>query len=352
MARSTSSNKRRYVLLGSLLILGILGLLREESFIINVLDNTRFKTQESGIINVLTGNLDRGHHHPQNIFFDDDSFTELLAYSASVSSNPFPSSWLELNDQLFCPIQNSKTLNPRSTTSNGDEHLLRLLYDLQFKEDCFSDDEDNKFLVFDLETAGSRGLGAVVNAGFIKFLFRALYSNRTLLVTGKWSWSSQQKWCRGKPGMECYALPSSNCDYQGIRSHFGAHQEWEGPLPLHCNLGDNQSLPLCNERIITVNQITNGWGYFPRPSTMDRWLLRKYRFNYNVCSMLCRFSAMVHDHADWPGLLMLSRNVFRCSCLMMSGVSSGGDLVYAQTQTSCSRHCLLQSPRFVDQLTG
>lgn len=270
------------LILGFLSFTAILLLfLREESFIVAVLDDDRFAYPQSGMVSVWTGNGFGTQHTPQNIFFDDHSFSELLSYSTSISSKLFPSNWLELNDQLFCPIQHSKTLHPGTAISNGHETLLKLLYELQFKSDCLSDHKDNKFLVFDLETAGSRGLGAVINAGFIKFLFRALYSNRTLLVTGKWSWSASQSFCRDKMGMECYALPPSNCDYNALTDHFPAHQQWEGPLPSHCNLGDNKSLPLCSERIIVINQRDDGWGYFPRPSVMDKWLLMHFRFNYS-----------------------------------------------------------------------
>ena len=217
-----------------------------------------------------------------------------MRYSTSISNKTYPSNWLELNDQLFCPILHSRTLNRGMSTSNGDEHLLELLYALQFKDDCFAEDENNKFLVFDIHTASVRGLGAVLQAALMRFLYRALYTNRTLLVTGKWEWSSGQSFCADKPGMECYVLPPSNCDYDAVLSHFGTHQQWSGAIPSHCDIGgDNKSLPLCTERIVTINKRFEGWGYFPRPSAMDRYLLYRYRFNYNVFRVVATLSHSV-----------------------------------------------------------
>ena len=56
-------------------------------------------------------------------------------------------------------------------------------------------------------------------------------------------------------------------------------------MPWHCDLGErgeNESLPLCSERIITVNRRSDGWGYFPKPSFIDKWMLYRLNVNYNA----------------------------------------------------------------------
>ena len=83
-------------------------------------------------------------------------------------------------------------------------------------------------------------------------------------------------------GMSCYMMATSNCKYDKLISHFGKENEYKGKIPSNCSIGDNRTLPLCQTRIITINQRNPGWGYFPEPSRMDRWLLHKFKINYNT----------------------------------------------------------------------
>ena len=128
----------------------------------------------------------------------------------------------------------------------------------------------------------------MINAGLLKILYRAIYSNRTLILHGKWQWTGNLKYCMHKGtkkqirGMNCYTMPTSNCKYDKLIKYFGIDSEYKGRLPTNCSIGDNRTLPLCKQRIITINKRQEGWGYFPEPSTMDKWLLYKFRINYNT----------------------------------------------------------------------
>eukprot|EP01084_Bolivina_argentea_P140242 246610_1 len=48
------------------------------------------------------------NNNAQNIYFDNESYNELIEYSSYINRKTFPSNWLELNDQLFCPIKYSQ----------------------------------------------------------------------------------------------------------------------------------------------------------------------------------------------------------------------------------------------------
>ena len=64
------------------------------------------------------------------IFFDPERYIKLTQYHSNMNKK-YPSSWIDLNNQLFCPIKYSLTLNPINTISNGAERLLKAIYKLQ-----------------------------------------------------------------------------------------------------------------------------------------------------------------------------------------------------------------------------
>ena len=289
MSRFNSANRSRLYKVCTIIVLMIILLLflREELFITAMMEMQELNGETSPNINNGRGN-NQNDNNENAIYFDDTAFNELVEHSSSVNEAIFPSDWLHLNDQLFCPIKYSQTLSPSHSASNGDEVLLKVLYRLQFKANCFDTDESNKFLVFDVRTMGSRGIGACINAMLLKIMFRAIYSNRTLLLIGQWRWTKPLRYCNGSEGMSCYMLPTSNCNYKQILSHFGRSEEYKGTLPTHCDIGDNKTLPLCSERILTINKRSDGWGYFPMPSVMDKWLLRTFKvFNFNQFRAVC-----------------------------------------------------------------
>lgn len=153
------------------------------------------------------------------LFCDKHKFDLMVSYYASISALSYPASWIELNDQLLCPVKYSSFSNEISFAG---ERLLKYIYSNQFKIDC--NDPNNKYLFYDT-TGWFTGLGATTNGGIIKYFTRSLMSNRTFILTGDWTWA-QTKHCQqliesghDRKGFKCYFLPTSNCKYEDIMKH-------------------------------------------------------------------------------------------------------------------------------------
>ena len=221
------------------------------------------------------------------IFFDSERFTNLTQYHASLNSM-HPSSWIDLNNQLFCPIKYSMSLNPINTISSSAERLLKAIYNLQFLNDCH--DLNHKFLILDLSVFGDSGLGAVTNGFLIKFLFRALVTNRTLLLHGKWKWSSKP--CDLKyNAMECYFLPISNCDANQLIQRSQKNDKFSYHIGLMpdakiCDLGayyeniNSFSDKPCQQQVIHITINHRGMPYHPLMKTINDEMMKKYFCNY------------------------------------------------------------------------
>lgn len=183
--------------------------------------NTNFSTNNKQIVS-----------SPTPIFFNDYKFKKLLEYYNNHSSS-HPSSLYHLHEQLFCPLKHSFTFTAHDSVSNAQEIILRKIYELQFayylssplesnfnlntsmddkeREFCVSN-KNSKYLILNAKAFGQSGLGAITNGPLIKYLYRAILSNRTLLLNGKWQWSSPHAYCSKYIAMECYFLPISNCN--------------------------------------------------------------------------------------------------------------------------------------------
>ena len=136
------------------------------------------------------------------LFCDETNFNLMVKYYKSMAAISYPSSWIELNDQLFCPIKYSSSLN--NAISSAGERILKYIYDNQFKSNCLDFDK-NKYLFYDT-TGWNTGLGATTNGGILKYFSRALMSNRTFILIGSWDWSLNTKHCQllNRTGFDCY----------------------------------------------------------------------------------------------------------------------------------------------------
>ena len=217
------------------------------------------------------------------LFCDKIKFDLMIRYYKSVSSISFPSSWIELNDQLFCPIKYSSELNKNiGIISSAGQRILEYIYLNQFKKDCF-DFNKNKYLFYD--TSGwYSGLGATTNGGIIKYFSRALMSNRTFILVGEWDWSKNLKHCNdlNRTGFNCYFLSTSNCLYQDIINKIDKNDpkqfiQTKG-VPKDCNLGDFPEKPWCEQTVIYINN--NGAGWYPKNEDIDKWIHNKKFSNF------------------------------------------------------------------------
>ena len=178
-------------------------------------DNQQFisnstQTLMQSINNELSQHNDNDNDIDKNIncnllFCDKYKFDLMIKYYKSISYNLYPLSWIELNDQLFCPIKYSSSLsNGNQIISSSGERILKYIYNNQFNSNCLDFDK-NKYLFYD--TSGwYTGLGATTNGGILKYFSRALMSNRTLILIGTWDWSLNTKHCKllNQTGFDCY----------------------------------------------------------------------------------------------------------------------------------------------------
>ena len=250
--------------------------------------------------------------HHRNILHNNESFNQLLQSKLDISSKHkhYPSSWQELNQQLLCPIKYSTTYYPLQSLSstehftNSQERILKKLYQQQFIPDNDCSNPNIKYLVFDIKLRDYSGLGATLYGSLIKYLTRALMTNRTFLVQGRFDWTIDKSYCsnpnNGKymDGIDCYFIPLSNCN-EYIKNYLKQHNlvgddhlakpglfekedVYIGSLDgLDCNLGDEilmkpndpKNKP-CPHRIIYINRKPKiGWGFKPTPKSMQQWLL-------------------------------------------------------------------------------
>ena len=181
------------------------------------------------------------------------------------------------------------------------------------KNDCSN--PNIKYLVFDIKLRDYSGLGATLYGSLIKYLTRALMTNRTFLVQGQFDWTIDKLYCNDHngnymDGINCYFMSLSNCnkyvkDY--LKQHnligdnhmaikYGTFEKedvyignWDN---LDCNLGadilmdpnDTKNKP-CTHRIIYINKRPKwGWGFKPEPRMMQQWLLNNEQelFSYLV----------------------------------------------------------------------
>eukprot|EP01084_Bolivina_argentea_P256449 431774_1 len=104
-------------------------------------------------------------------------FTEphLLIENENYVSNGYSKSIIELNDDLFCPINIEKDENSQYV------NMLKHIYRLQYPPDC--DPQKRKFYIWKNENR--MGLFANLNAVAYHFA-HALMLNRTFLMYGEW----------------------------------------------------------------------------------------------------------------------------------------------------------------------
>ena len=232
-----------------------------------------------------------------NLLINDKKFNELLSYYSMVS-NVSPSSWIHLNEQLFCPISYSQSLYPtQSIISNAGERLLKYIYDIQFIKDC--DNPSHKYIIFDISQTGGTGIGATFNGGILKYFARAIMSQRIFLINGKFEWAEGNKYCDEYDGMQCYFLPLSNCDANDILSKTDKNEIWTGGVPTHCTLGDDQfddnnknKLNWCTERVIYANKRSSGWN--PKNQDINMWINKHFKHkNQSIFSNFVQFKAIL-----------------------------------------------------------
>lgn len=189
---------------------------------------------------------------------NDLSFALMQEYASTVSSIGHPLSIHTLNEQLFCPLKHSSTLNPStSMISSAGERLLRFIHSNQFKTNC--NDPSIQYLIYDT-TGWYTGLGATTNGGILKYFTRSLMSNRTFILVGSWEWSKDLQHCveTGREGFGCYFLPPSNCKYADIIQNVDVSDETQyrrtKGVPKDCNLGDFPDKQWCPQRVMYIEQ--------------------------------------------------------------------------------------------------
>eukprot|EP01084_Bolivina_argentea_P036188 66992_1 len=191
-----------------------------------------------------------------NLLRNETEFNKLLLYYSKVSMNKYPSSWIHLNEQLFCPIRYSQSLYSTNSISN----------------------------------AGT-GIGAIFNGAILKHFIRAIMSKRIFLINGEFEWSKHAKYCSKYIGMECYFLPLSNCDPNELLLKTDKKDIWSGSIPpTHCTLGDiddDKSLQWCTERIIYSISKSSGWT--PKNSDINQWIHSHLINNNNNKSIFSNF---------------------------------------------------------------
>eukprot|EP01084_Bolivina_argentea_P288317 494823_1 len=239
-------------------------------------------TNTSHTNHIITQINNKLKHHTNNntcnlLFCDKYKFDLMIQYYTSMSSITYPSSWIELNDQLFCPIKYSSLYNSPHQISIAGERLLKYIYLNQFKSNC--NDPNLKYMFYD--TSGwFSGLGATTNGGIIKYFTRALMSNRTFIMVGGWDWANT-KHCQDlvkqgldRFGFRCYFLPNSNCKYNNIIKNIDMNDETQylklTGVPKHCSIGDFPDKPWCSERILYIRQ--HGAGWYPKNQDIDAWI--------------------------------------------------------------------------------
>ena len=192
----------------------------------------------------------------------------------------YPSSWIELNDQLFCPIKYSSSLN--NAISSAGERILKYIYDNQFKSNCL-DFDNNKYLLYDT-TGWNTGLGATTNGGILKYFSRALMSNRTFILIGSWDLSLNTKHCQllNRTGFDCYFLSTSNCKYQDIINAIDTNDPLQYSktkgVPKDCSIGDFPDKPWCKQTVLYI--LNNGAGWYPKNEDIDKWIYNQKFTNF------------------------------------------------------------------------
>ena len=218
-------------------------------------NDTNINTSNVISLNMETSNI--------NILWNDNKFNELLLYYESINNKIKPSSFYELNDQLFCPIKHSKSLYPHTYKSNAQERLLREIYRLQFPNNC--NDPNTKFLVFDLKLINSAGMMAAFNGRILKSFYASFVTQRTLLFTTEWSWQSKHKYCqnRGYTGFECFFMPISHCNVTEIIANAKKDDiVYIGKYDDKCDVdvmkkGNDTSVPICKQRVVVVDKLSD-----------------------------------------------------------------------------------------------
>eukprot|EP01083_Nonionella_stella_P001921 5536_1 len=225
-----------------------------------------------------------------NLLTNQTQFDELLSYYSKISEITYPSSWIHLNEQLFCPIRHSHAITT-DTISNAGERLLKYIYNTQFVSDCH--DTNHKYIIFDITQMKGTGIGATFNGAILKWFIRAMMSDRIFLINGAFGWAQDVAHCTSFIGMECYFLPPSNCNPNDILSKAQHKDVWKGSLPTHCTLGDDDILHWCSERIIYSTAKASGWA--PPNADINQWIHSHVAHNISLFSNFVEFKAVLQS---------------------------------------------------------
>ena len=183
-----------------------------------------------------------------NIFTNYTSYSNRMQKYIDASNELYPQTWQQLNDQLFCPIKYSKSLSLAvNDYSTSQETILKDIFERQFfnnnKQECYN--PNRKFLIYDLK--GISGLMTTIHASWMKYAYRAFWSNRTFILTGTDPWATDVRYCKNPKDSgtyKCYFLPVSICNVEDIvNDTYTPESYYRGKLPSHCKIADyNKSI--------------------------------------------------------------------------------------------------------------
>ena len=129
------------------------------------------------------------------------------------------------------------------------------------------------------------GLMAQINSAWIKYFIRAIWTNRTFLLTGTLTWALDIEYCQNKNDTGsylCYFLPISICHIDDVMNRFN---DGKGNLPDYHGKTKPPNCTLywyspCEYRIIYIDGAGGSWR--PLKEDIQQWTMEKYFADYHT----------------------------------------------------------------------